>query len=87
MPYGWLTEIRAVYPAFDKVRTRTAWCLKHSLKLAFDRQASPLRNALIFPGLTSLCEVNVVWGVSNVIVGYFPQKITEVIKLTLMLIL
>ena len=20
MPYGWLTEIRAVYPAFDKVR-------------------------------------------------------------------
>lgn len=21
MPYGWLTEIRAVYPAFDKVRT------------------------------------------------------------------
>lgn len=22
MPYGWLTEIRAVYPAFDKVRPR-----------------------------------------------------------------
>lgn len=21
MPYGWLTEIRAVYPAFDKVRS------------------------------------------------------------------
>ena len=20
MPYGWLTELRAVYPAFDKVR-------------------------------------------------------------------
>ena len=31
MPYGWLTEIRAVYPAFDKVRTRTLSRLKHPL--------------------------------------------------------
>nr|XP_035964483.1 progressive ankylosis protein homolog [Halichoerus grypus] len=31
MPYGWLTEIRAVYPAFDKVRTWMVRCLKRSL--------------------------------------------------------
>lgn len=39
MPYGWLTEIRAVYPAFDKVRPCGVWCLKQrSLKQVFDRQ-------------------------------------------------
>eukprot|EP00069_Balaena_mysticetus_P008090 bmy_05718T0 len=46
MPYGWLTEIRAVYPAFDKVRTPCGMVSEtHSLKLAFDRQGSPLTDA------------------------------------------
>lgn len=79
MPYGWLTEIRAVYPAFDKVRTPCGAVSKTlSLKLVFERQRSPVMDTLVSLSLTSLCKADVALGLAEVIVEHVPPEITEV---------
>lgn len=79
MPYGWLTEIRAVYPAFDKVRTPCGAVSETlSLKLAFERQRSPVMDTSVSLSLTSLCRVDVALGLAEVIVEHVPPEITEV---------
>ena len=78
MPYGWLTEIRAVYPAFDKVRTSCGAVSKTlSLKLAFERQQSPVKETSVPLSLTSLCKVDVALGLVELIVEHVPQEVTE----------
>lgn len=78
MPYGWLTEIRAVYPAFDKVRTSCSAVSKTlSLKLVFERQQSPVMETSVSLSLTSLFKVDLALGLAEVIVEHVPQEITE----------
>lgn len=64
MPYGWLTEIRAVYPAFDKVSARLRAVIWLPF-MWFHMRGPPL----------ALCYNILIWGGFSDVKGVYAKQI------------